>query len=242
MSSATPATPHGQPGANPFVGTHGERPQQSDLFSGLLFEALRKATGWVPNTELSKSESESTLFRFFRSKHVRDLKLICAIAVFLSHLAVVLLIGLLDALNVFFFPPPRPDQQLWVLRERGVSAISEFVSFLFKTSVQPPARAERLIVDLLTELKCFSFLRNHFTPEDLRWRRLQLREADYRQQVLDVYDEVMLAPHGHNAKDWLPAERTIPDLASRYHEALGDDLVAACKARQDARNGRLEVR
>jgi hypothetical protein len=174
MSSATPATPHGQPGANPFVGTHGERPQQSDLFSGLLFEALRKATGWVPNTELSKSESESTLFRFFRSKHVRDLKLICAVAVFLSHLALVLLIGLLDALNVFFFPPPRPDQQLWVLRERGVSAISEFVSFLFKTSVQPPAQAERLIVDLLTELKCFSFLRNHFTPEDLRWRRLQL--------------------------------------------------------------------
>src|SRR5262249_20380847 len=37
--------------------------------------------------------------------------------------------GLLDALNMFFFPPA---DQPWVLRERGVSAISEFVSFLFK--------------------------------------------------------------------------------------------------------------
>jgi hypothetical protein len=144
MSPATPATPHGQPGANPFVGTHGERPQQSDLFSGLSFAAPRKATGWVPNTELSKSESESTLFRFFRSKHVRDLKLICAVAVFLSHLALVLLIGLLDALNVFFFPPPRPDQQLWVLRERGVSAISEFV-FISLQNIGPAASAGRAV-------------------------------------------------------------------------------------------------
>src|SRR5262249_16867449 len=130
MSSTTAATPQDQPGPNPFVG---ERPQQSGLFSGLSFGALRKATGWVPGTELSKGESESTLFRFFRSKHVRDLKLICAIAliVFLSHLALVLLIGLLDALNMFFFPPARPDLQPWVLRERGVSAISEFISFVF---------------------------------------------------------------------------------------------------------------
>jgi hypothetical protein len=399
MSSATAAKPQDQPQLNRFIG---ERPEQSGLFSGLSFASLRKATGWVPDTELSKSESESTLFRFFRSKHVRDLKLICAIAliVFLSHLALVLLIGLLDALNVFFFPPA---DEPWGLRGRGVSAISEFVSFLFKyigpavpiyglimgwayqsaskrlgivdlfaceigtlcrvgtifdigrryveeydrrpsqktsssgsfvskeeyfpvfdnnsrdlqlleasvvnhitefytymkgardaqrrlaetkasegteanaqsrsatldaawhTAIvsviyliylgyesarnaindlveYQPARAERLIVVLLTELKCFSFLRNHFTPEDLRWRRLQLREADYRQQVLDVYDEVMLAPHGHNAKDWLQAEKTIPDLVSRYHEALGEDLVAACKARADARNARLDRR
>jgi hypothetical protein len=393
MSSTTAATPQDEPRPHQFIG---EGPQQSGLFSGLSFAALRKATGWVPDTELSKSESESTLFRFFRSKHVRDLKLICAIAiiVFLSHLALVLLIGSLDALNVFFFPPARPDQ-LWGLRERGVAAITEFVSFLFKyigpafpiyglivgwayqsaskrlgivdlfaceigtlcrvgtifdigrryvdqydrhptqkpsssesfvskeeyfpvfdnnsrdlqlleasvvnhitefytymkgardaqrrlaetkasegteASTQSrsaalddawhtaivsviyliylgyesarnaindlveyqPARAERLIVVLLTELKCFSFLRNHFTPEDLRWRRLQLREADYRQQVLDVYDEVMLAPHGHNAKDWLQAEKTVPELVSRYHEALGEDLVAACKSRANA--------
>jgi hypothetical protein len=363
-----------------------ELSQQSGLLSGLSFAALRKAISWVPDTELSKAESESTLFRFFRSKHVRDLKLIFAIAlfVFLSHLALVLLIGLLDALNVFLFPPPSSPPP--VLRERGVSAISEFLSCVFKymgpaipvyglimgwayqsaskrlgivdlfaceigtlcrvgtifdigrryveeynrlpsqdsssygsfvskeeyfpvfdnnsrdlqlleatvvnhitefytymkgardaqrrlaetklsegveTGAQnrgaklddarhtaivnviylmylgyesarkainilveyQPARAERLIVILLTELKCFSFLRNHFAPEDLRWRRLQLREEDYRKQVLDVYNEVILAPHGHNAKDWLQGKETIPDLASRYHEAIGEDLA-----------------
>jgi hypothetical protein len=98
-----------------------------------------------------------------------------------------------------------------------------------------PARAERLMVILLTELKCFSFLRNHFKPEDLRWRRLQLREAEYKQQVLDVYDQVIAALHGQNATDWLQAEKTIPALESRYHEALGEELAAASKARQGAR-------
>jgi hypothetical protein len=95
-----------------------------------------------------------------------------------------------------------------------------------------PARAERLIVILLTELKCYAFLRKQFRPEDLQWRRLQLREAEYRKQVIDLYDEVVLAPHGEHAQEWLQAEKTIPSLQSRYQEALGEDLAAASRDRR----------
>ena len=68
---------------------------QSGLFLGLSFSALLRAMGWVPTAELTEAESASTLFRFFRSQHVKDLKLIftAALFVFLSHLAIVLLVG-----------------------------------------------------------------------------------------------------------------------------------------------------
>jgi hypothetical protein len=390
----------------------GERAQQSGLFSGLSFTALRRATGWVPNTELSATETESTLFRFFRSTHVRDLKLIgaAALVVFLSHLAAVLMFGVVDALNLFIFGPDMPELVPWGnkllarpngpgLWQKTFATGSEFISFAFKyigptipiyglilgwayqsaskrlgivdlfaceigtlcrvgtifdignryverynkppsenggtqnglasqafvskeeyfpvfqsnsrdlqlleasvvnditqfhtymkalrdahrrlaetkpqpvnaldeqkSNLQPesdpwhtvmisvihltflsyesarkaisnlveyqPARAERLIVILLTELKCFSFLRQHFKPDDLRWQRLQLREADYKEQVLDLYDEVVVSPHGQNAKDWLQAQTTIPELESRYQEALGEGLATTSEKRR----------
>src|SRR5262249_33691423 len=66
-------------------------PQQSGLLSGFSAAALWKATGWVSDADLSAEESASTLFRFFRSRHVRDLKLIFTAALFvcLSHIALV---------------------------------------------------------------------------------------------------------------------------------------------------------
>jgi hypothetical protein len=100
--------------------------------------------------------------------------------------------------------------------ESARKAIRELVEF-------QPAKAERLIVILLTELKCYSFLRSHFDPSDVRWRRLQLRAADYKQEVPELYRKVM--SHGPNEKDWLQARETIPELATRYKEALGEDLA-----------------
>jgi hypothetical protein len=48
------------------------------LVSGLSFSSLGRAL-WTPDAELTPEESASTLFRFFRSKHVLDLKLIVAL-------------------------------------------------------------------------------------------------------------------------------------------------------------------
>ena len=380
-----------------------EAPQQSGLFSGLSFAALWKATGWIPDADLSAAESASTLYRVFRSKHVRDLKLILTIAliVCLSHVSLVLLIGLINAVNFFLFTPeqstplanliyiyspPKAPLPKW---EQVFIALSEYISFMFRYigpgipiygiiiawayqsaskrlgiidlfaceigtlcrvgtifdigkryvdgyfnpeksassgafvskeeyfpvfennsrdlelleatvvnyitefytymkalrdaqrrlgETKPPeaavahahsldaefktpwhlamlnviylmylgyesarkairdlveyqpARAERLIVILLTELKCYAFLRKQFKPEDLRWQRLQLREEEYREQVIRIYDEVT-ASHQKHREEWIQAEKTLPELESRYKEALGEDLVSRSKRR-----------
>lgn len=109
--------------------------------------------------------------------------------------------------------------------ESARKAISSLVEY-------QPARAERLIVILLTELSCFAFLHQHFHPEDLRGRRLQLRVADYKEQVVTVYDQVMPPHNKNNEEDWLPAQKTLPDLESRYKEALGEELADAWELRR----------
>src|ERR1700744_644177 len=67
------------------------------LTSGLSFRTLIRALR-SPDSELSAAESASTLFRFFRSKHVVDLKLIIAAALLLFTVlsAIVLAIGWVD--------------------------------------------------------------------------------------------------------------------------------------------------
>jgi hypothetical protein len=103
--------------------------RQSGLFLGLSVNALLRAMGWVPTAELTEAESASTLFRFFRSQHVRDLKLIftAALFVFLSHLAIVLLVGVGTAVHSMFLPdrPPGLGNQIF-------AALAEFFSFIIR--------------------------------------------------------------------------------------------------------------
>ena len=74
------------------------------LFPGFSFKSLLRAIEQVPNSDLSAAESESTLFRFFRCCHVRDLKLIATAALVICaiHLGTVLLLALSDAGYRFF--------------------------------------------------------------------------------------------------------------------------------------------
>src|SRR3954471_9558832 len=123
----------------------------SGLFSGLSFRALARAMGRVPTADLTATESASTLFRFFRSKHVRDLKLIFTTALFVLavHLLLVVLLGLINASYAFFseaeapqmallghflvsLPPAAPADFL----TRLVNAAGKFLSF-FITYVGP---------------------------------------------------------------------------------------------------------
>ena len=60
---------------------------------------------------------------------------------------------------------------LFLSYESARKAIKDLIEF-------QPDRAERLIVILLTELRCYAFLRQYFKPDDLRSRRLQLRATD----------------------------------------------------------------
>jgi len=363
----------------------------SGLFSGLSLRALARAMGRVPTNELTATESASTLFRFFRSKHVRDLKLIFTTALFVLalHLLLVVLLGLINASYAFFAEVPLPPAAAPGLLTRLVNAAGRFLSFfisyvgpgvpiygvivgwayrtastrlgivdLFACEIstlcrvgtifdigkryvdsydrgpgparpaaaaapdkfvsqeeyfpvfdsnsrdlqqleasvvnnitefytymkatrdalrrladvpaQPaapdrpaaamgepdlwhdamlnviylvflgyesarksvndliefqPARAERSIVILLTELKCYAFLRQHFTADDLRRKRLELREDGYRWDIRKLYREVE-ASAGNSDELWVQARETLPVLVSRYNEALGDDLEA----------------
>jgi hypothetical protein len=360
----------------------------SGLFSGLSLRALARAMGRVPTNELTATESASTLFRFFRSKHVRDLKLIFTTALFVLavHLLLVVLLGLINASYAFFSEaaapqvalltrlvnaagnflsffityvgpgvpiygvivgwayqtastrlgivdlfaceistlcrvgtifdigkryvdtynagpaPARPSaaasdrfvsqeeyfpvfdsnsRDLQQLEASVVNNITEFYTYMKATRdslrkladmpAQPaapdrpagmatseldawhdamlnviyllflgyesarkavndliefqPARAERSIVILLTELKCYAFLRKHFTSDDLRRKRLELREDGYRRDIRKLYHEVE-ASAGHSDELWVQARETLSVLVSRYNEALDDDLKA----------------
>ena len=83
----------------------------SGLFSGLSLRALARAMGRVPTNELTATESASTLFRFFRSKHVRDLKLIFTTALFVLALHL-LLVVLLPQSYAFFSEAEAPQVAL----------------------------------------------------------------------------------------------------------------------------------
>jgi hypothetical protein len=107
---------------------------------------------------------------------------------------------------------------LYLGYESARKAVKDLIEF-------QPARAERSIVILLTELKCYAFLRKHFKPGDLRRKRLELRAAGYRQDVRDLYNEVK-ASAGHSDELWVQARETLPVLVVRYNEALDHDLEA----------------
>jgi hypothetical protein len=365
--------------------------EQSALFSRFSATTLFRAMGRVPAAELSAAESASTLFRFFRSKHVMDLKVICAAAflVLAVHFVIVVVIGFIDAqivptkpgmepaaLEFFTFlikyvgaaipiygiivgwayqsastrlgivdlfgceistlcrvgtifdvgrhyveqydnPPPSmekgaqpadPDKfvsqedyfpvfgsnarDLQVLEASVVCNITEFYTYMKATrdtqrilagmapspAAKPrtempspmgepapwhaamanviymlflgyesgrkavkdliefqPSAAENMMVILLTELKCYSFLCGYFAGDELRYGRLQLREQDYREFVPRLYRDVM-ASHTPNERDWCRAVQTAPELARRYQEALREDMTDAVSRieREDA--------
>jgi hypothetical protein len=96
---------------------------KSSLFSDISFKTLLRAIGQVPSSDLSAAESESTLFRFFRSCHVRDLKLIATAALVICAIqfGTVLLLALSDAGYFFFSGAQKHDP---------VAALSQFVRFV----------------------------------------------------------------------------------------------------------------
>jgi hypothetical protein len=86
-----------------------------------------------------------------------------------------------------------------------------------------PTRAEDMIGILLTELKCYALLMQHFWKEkDFRYARLELRLDEYRDEVPDLYEEV--GSHSDGDRDWIKAKRLLPELAKRYNDAVGESV------------------
>jgi hypothetical protein len=105
--------------------------------------------------------------------------------------------------------------------ESARKAIADLVEF-------QPTRAENTIVILLTELFCYSFLCEHFKYDDLRFKRLELRETDYEAVVSDLREVVEKSykraviedSYKANKKYWAPAKETVPEMDRLYDQAL----------------------
>jgi hypothetical protein len=110
--------------------------------------------------------------------------------------------------------------------ESGRKAITDLVEY-------EPVAAEIKIVILLTELETYAFLIKYFPKDNLRYQRLQLREEKYRIDVNALYDKVSHHAGVTAAKEWLPAVRSLPELAERYQAALGESIKPLDRAPED---------
>jgi hypothetical protein len=103
--------------------------------------------------------------------------------------------------------------------ESARQAVGELVEF-------EPEQTERTIVILISELEAYSFLISQFKdPEDMRHKRLILREADYRHLVPVLCDSVKAGTIGAAAESqelraWERAMQLLPELQRRYQSFL----------------------
>jgi hypothetical protein len=101
---------------------------------------------------------------------------------------------------------------LFLAYESGRKAIHDLIEY------EPPA-AENEIVILITELRCYAFLVEHFAKEkdDSRHMRLMLRAPCYGAEVSALLQTVA---KGTPEEDWRPAKAVAPELQRRRNEAL----------------------
>lgn len=82
-----------------------------------------------------------------------------------------------------------------------------------------PTRTEYLMIILLTELACYSFLCERYKDDDLRFERLRLRRSGY-QELVDNLSKTVNGRHKEgNEKHWAPAQATCAELESRHNRA-----------------------
>ena len=83
-----------------------------------------------------------------------------------------------------------------------------------------PTCAEHIIIILLTELPCYSFLCKFLEHDKVRFTRLQLRQSNYESIVPALIETVNSGYNSNQRHYWAPAYGTIPELELRYHEAM----------------------
>jgi hypothetical protein len=125
--------------------------------------------------------------------------------------------------------PPRPDKASnltgWEDAARnviymmflGLESARKAIGYLVEFE---PERVERTIVILISELEAYRFLREQFVDEeDIRHRRLDLREADYRRLVPSLCSDVETS-RGSKPLEWEPARRLVPELNRKYDAVI----------------------
>jgi hypothetical protein len=98
---------------------------------------------------------------------------------------------------------------LYLGHEGARKATKEMIEF-------EPTKAESIMIILLTELICFTFLSKLYQGDELRFDRLTFRMKSYKEDM--DYIESNLKDRDENDKDWGPAVRTMPELRGRYND------------------------
>jgi hypothetical protein len=90
--------------------------------------------------------------------------------------------------------------------ESARTSIEELIEF-------EPTQAEAMVTGLVTELSAYRYLTKCFDPEDIRGRRLVLRETKYEELVPKLYESVMKSA----GVEWENAQSTAIDLERLYN-------------------------
>lgn len=90
--------------------------------------------------------------------------------------------------------------------ESARTSIEELIEF-------EPTQAEAMVTGLVTELSAYRYLTKCFDPEDIRGRRLVLRERKYEELVPKLYESVMKSA----GMEWENAQSTAIDLERLYN-------------------------
>ena len=115
---------------------------------------------------------------------------------------------------------------LYLALESGRRAVEDLVEF-------EPEQAERMIVVLISELKAYGFLRAHFTREDdTRYKRLRMREPEYRNLVFRLTDVVKEGKRGVKSAQWEPAALLLPEVRKRYADAIATARAAVVETHE----------
>jgi hypothetical protein len=104
--------------------------------------------------------------------------------------------------------------------ESARKAIADLIEF-------QPTRDENIIVILMTELVCFSFLCEYLKQDSLRFTRLQLREFGCEKVYRELIGSVNAPHNNENEEYWRPVQRMIPELQDRYKAAM--ETLQRCK-------------
>jgi hypothetical protein len=97
--------------------------------------------------------------------------------------------------------------------ESARNAIADLIEF-------QPTRDENIIVILMTELVCFSFLCEYLREDSLRFMRLELRELGYEKVYGELFKSVNGPHNKENEEYWRPVQRMFPELQERYKAAM----------------------
>lgn len=91
--------------------------------------------------------------------------------------------------------------------ESARKAIKELIEY-------EPTKAENMMMILLTELECYTFLCDHYQDDLLRFERLAFRFDDYKDDLAYIGKKIM--QYDANDRNWGPASRTLAPLMERF--------------------------